>query len=436
MKEKRIFISTGEASSDEMAASVVRNLRSRPEVDLDLVAQAGPLTEAAGARTLVRNEEFSAVGINPGRILKWARIYSRVVAALEADPPDLFFGVAHHAFNVPLVKRLRRRNPGMRAVLLAPPETWAWDFVRGQGIVRSSGKLMKGIGLLPEDIGAVYADRGQATTRSFDVIACLYSKGAETYRQLARDAADRAAKVVHVGHPFVRYSKAEIRELLASKAQRYRRAMFSRPVQEVIGVFPGSRAETIGIVLPVLLRAALMARLRSERPVGILVSTAQSVFADQVKEIVRRVTGKQGDDLVVVSLEEAEVLLCACDKALLSSGTITLQAACLNVPSVIGYRLNLMTYLGGVFADYGIRDSRGRGLFGLPNLLAEDVVFPEFVGSRFRPNQISRALAAVGPDTDLSLKLERIQTAIRPGRTSDREPMQAVARLLLDQLLE
>ena len=82
---------------------------------------------------------------------------------------------------------------------------------------------------------------------------------------------------------------------------------------------------------------------------------------------------------------QSHTALAACDQTLIASGTATLEAALFKRPMVIAYRMSAMSY----------RLMKGRNYqpwFGLPNILANEFLVPEFIQDAATPPALADAL--------------------------------------------
>jgi lipid-A-disaccharide synthase len=136
----------------------------------------------------------------------------------------------------------------------------------------------------------------------------------------------------------------------------------------VLGVFPGSRGQEVQRIWPIFRDAAL--RVLARRPeVQVLVAgTERGTYPDAGP--LRVTTGSP------------ELVFAAADAGLCKSGTTTLEAAIADVPMVIAYRMNGLSFF---IAQRLLRVP----WVGLVNLVAEREVAPELLQGAATP----RALA-------------------------------------------
>ena len=140
----------------------------------------------------------------------------------------------------------------------------------------------------------------------------------------------------------------------------------------ILALFPGSRRQEVGRHWS-LFRETAELLLETHPDTQLAVARAGSIPAQDL----------EGSGITVV--DDATALLNVATAALVKSGTSTLEAVLEDTPHVIAYAMNPLTatLMRGLFkADH----------IGLPNLVANERVVPEFVQDGLRPTAIASAL--------------------------------------------
>lgn len=155
----RLFVCTGEASGDRLAALLVRELERR-DPRLAVRGICGPRLREVGATPVADIEELGIVGLWEAvraapRLLDVGR---RVLAALDSWPADLVLTVDNPGLNLWLARRARAR--GRRVVHWVSPQVWAWRPGRVHTVARSVDALMCLFPMEP----ALYAGTGLEAT--------------------------------------------------------------------------------------------------------------------------------------------------------------------------------------------------------------------------------------------------------------------------------
>ena len=93
-----------------------------------------------------------------------------------------------------------------------------------------------------------------------------------------------------------------------------------------------------------------------------------------------------GAQLTVVT-GQSHTVLAACDVTLIASGTATLEAALFKRPMVIGYNMNWLSW-------QIMRRKQLQPWVGLPNILCNDFVVPEYLQAAATPPALAQAVLA------------------------------------------
>ena len=283
-----------------------------------MIGLAGPRMAKAGVLPIVEFERLALVGFVEvvSRLPFFLALRRQMRRRLAERPPDLVIPIDYPGFNLWLAGQAHRR--GIRVLYYIPPQLWAWRPSRARILAQKADRV------------AVVFPQEEPFLREFGVEA------------------------VFVGHPLLDClpSWETRREAIA--------ALGADPSRPILGLLPGSRRHEVRRLLaPFLEVAHEVARRRPQ--VQVLVATAPEVplhFYDAAR----------AHPLV----PDAARLLSAATAVLTKSGTTTLQAALLETPSVIAYRVHPLSYL---LARRLVRVQS----IGMVNLLAGRRVVPEFV---------------------------------------------------------
>jgi lipid-A-disaccharide synthase len=142
----------------------------------------------------------------------------------------------------------------------------------------------------------------------------------------------------------------------------------------VVTVLPGSRSAELLHHLPVLQQAC--ARINGKVPAQFVVAAARPQDVNLIK------TGWPSGLCLRVVEGETYNALAAADAAIVSSGTATVEAALLNSPVVVVYRVSPLT---ATLAKPLVRTP----YFAMVNLIAEKKVVPELVQDDFTPEAVA-----------------------------------------------
>lgn len=427
-----IFLSTGEISGDLIARDICRELRKEWYAinhkkgalfsDLHLGGLVGRHSEAEGVINILEQDDLFTVGYNAQTYSTWKEVLHILVGHLNLTKPDVFVGITHHMFNLPMAKKL---SPQMYKILVSPPEIWGWN-VNWKGKLLYHFRLMHlilgilfSISIIPRlnqilpkgllrlkiqdlklacDLLPYIIFRGKYSLAFFDKLVCLTPLNLKAYQIIGRERKDT---ICFVGHPAVRYTRGDLKE----SATAFREQNLIPNNAHMLNIFSGSRIGTVKLLLPEMLNVVVPI-LNNHPNLYCYVSVGDACLAKYIKEQIFEIRGKikTGEPgRLAATAVDAKILLAASSHALLSSGTITLYASLLGIPGTIMYDLDkVITMLKFIVtrSRIGIKN-KSLVPFGLPNALLlnkgwpkEKLPYEEFVlpKRRFDVNAIKKSI--------------------------------------------
>jgi len=391
MLRKRVMVIAGEASGDALAAELVVELRailSERACETEFFGAGGPRMKAAGVDLAFDLTTHAVVGLV--EVLKnlgtFRRLFSTLLAVAAERRPDLVICVDFSGFNRRFAsagRRLARRMPGWspKIIQYVSPQVWA----------SREGRVHK-------------------VRHAYDLLLSIFPFEPAWYAQRVPDF-----KVQFVGHPVL------------DRYDSWRNAIAARPVTAKtpprVLLLPGSRTGELKRHLPVILQAARQINAAHS-------AHFQMVLPNEELMACAQAFVPENPALVLQSHGLPEALLQA-DLAIASTGTVTMECAFFNVPTVALYKTSWSTYQ---IAKRIIKVN----YLAMPNLLAGEAVFPEFVQGQANPDHLARealALLRDGPRREaIQKKLRDIISSLgTPGAA--RRAAQAVADLMLNTSL-
>jgi lipid-A-disaccharide synthase len=357
----------GEVSGDLHAGNMLAELRAL-EPELSAFGVGGDRMAANGLECVATTDELAHMGlIEVLRELPRIRgVMRRLVRAAERRRPDLAILVDSPDFNLRLAARLRPL--GIPVILYVSPQLWAWR----RGRVRTVRRLAREVlCLLPFEV-PFYHEHGVAAR--------------------------------YVGHPLVDDVARE--GLLDRRTPR---------VRGKIALLPGSRSMEIRHLLPTMIRAV-------DEFDAQLVPDVVLIEAPGMGEAVDTVLAETGarDRVRRVSGAGRRIELASSALAWTASGTATLECALLDVPMVVGYRLQPISF---AVAKLLVRVPH----VALVNLIAGERAAPELIQGEWSSERLaetSKDLLARGTGEQLT-SLARVRKRLGPPGAS-RQAAEAV----------
>lgn len=330
----------GEASGDNLGGGLIHALaESAPGSRFFGVA--GSRMSEAGCEVWYPSEALAVMGLAEivRHLPRLLRLRRDLLARLAAARPDAFVGIDSPEFNLRVAAALKRI--GIPTVQYVSPQVWAWR----QGRVRTIGE-------------------------SVDLMLCVLPFETSFY-------AAHEVQAVFVGHPLAD------RIPLESDSAAARGALGMAAKGAVIAVLPGSRGAEVKRLGPPF--AATIAWLHARRPE---LSFTAPMASPGARAGFERALAEHAPGVPVQLVDgRAQDALAACDAALVTSGTATLEAALVKRPMVVAYRVAPLT--AQLLRGLGLVKTRH---FSQPNLLAGRALVPEFFQEEVRPDVLGPAL--------------------------------------------
>ncbi|HEV7335745.1 MAG TPA: lipid-A-disaccharide synthase [Bosea sp. (in: a-proteobacteria)] len=343
----RLFIVAGEASGDALGARFVRQLRQHlGERPLVLHGVGGEVLAAEGLESVFPQEDIAVMGFGPvvARLPLLLRRISNAAKAAAAFAPDLMLTIDAPDFGLRVDKKLRKLKPAVPIAHWVCPSVWAWRQGRAR---RMRPHVDRILALLP-----------------FEPEALARLGGPET---------------VYVGHPLIE----RLDELRPDVDEARLRADAAAPL---ILVLPGSRGSEIRHLMPAF--GETIARIAQALPQARFVLPAVPRLVDTISQVVADWSVKPeivtGEAAKLAAFRQARAALAA-------SGTVTLELALAQVPTVAAYR-------GAGWEAALARRLIKLSTVILPNLILGDNIVPEFIQDDVTPDALTQALLAVIPE--------------------------------------
>ena len=353
----RVLISSGEASGDLHGSNLIDALR-KLDPDVKVTGMGGHAMIEAGLDGL-DSTELAVVGIVEviGKLSLIRKAFYRLVDMLDRERPDCVVLIDYPEFNLRFAKEAKKRS--IPVVYYISPQVWAWR----KGRVRKIARLV-------------------------DKMLVVFPFEAPFYDKVGLD-------VEYVGHPLVDEARCDLTK------EEARAAIGVEAGARVIAVLPGSRAGEVRRLLPDMAGAVELVQDRLGESVTVVLPAARSVD----RRLIDGILADFSIDIKVVDGKMYEVLR-ASDVALVASGTATLETALIGTPMVIGYRIAFLSYIIG-------RALVSLDAVGLPNIVAEKLIVPEFLQWRVTAENLAEELHAILIDDERRAAMVRDFAEVR-----------------------
>ena len=382
---KKIFIIAGEASGDNIGASVISALKAQRK-NLEFYGVGGQnMLEAGLSESYFPMEQISLMGfveILP-RIIELRRLLHDTAQYIADLKPDVLITIDSPGFTNRLTPLVKKLNPKQKAVHIVAPSVWAINPSRAEKLAQSYDMLLTLLPFEPK---------------------YFIPHGLESH---------------FIGHPI--FSKQ-----FTSDRHQF---CLQHEINEghlLLAVTAGSRVGEIKRHLPSFIEAIEKMQLSIPQRIEVIFCLSN---ADHKKHFTSAVQ-KLGHIRAHFITENVIEAYGAADLALAKSGTNTLEIAASGTPQIIGYKMNIMTF---ALVKMMIKVKYAC----LVNIMSDKEIIPEFIQGACNSNSLSRALH------DLALYPERgkqqvkiAQEVLRSfGFQSGKLPGARAAKLIKDRFL-
>jgi len=341
----KLYVVAAEESGDALAGALMAALRAQhPSISFGGVG--GRAMAEHGLKSPFDTADLSIIGLAavPRKLPLILRRIRETADAIIAAKPDALIIIDSPDFTHRVARRVRKAAPHIPIINYAPPTVWAWRPWRARAMRRYVDEVLA---ILPFE---------PAAFARLDGPHCTY-----------------------VGHPL-----AERIGALRPSAEEARVRISDPPV---VLVLPGSRLSEIRRLMAIF-GAALAQAASYAGPLDLVLPTLPHI-AD---EVARATAGWPVRPRIVLAAQDKYAAFRAARAALAASGTVTLELALAQVPTVAAYRIP--AWEGLVFRLMASIDT-----VILANLVLGEKAVPEYLQSECTPERLAAALVRLLADT-------------------------------------
>ena len=329
---KKIFILTGEASGDKLAAKVIDNL-NKLNPNIEYLSVGGENLKRLRIKSIYDLKEITYLGFTNVllNIFKIKRKINETVQAIENFQPDILFTVDSPDFTLRVAQRVKKNNPKIKTIHYVAPQVWVWR----EGRVKKIKKYIDHILLL------------------FNFEKSYFEK----------------EKMSHefVGHPLLEStveSGIDINQILGKN-------------KALISIFTGSRQSEINILAPILLNFIKLMNEKFNDLTYVFHSTKE--YSDLIQS---KITENNLKNCEVISDDKIKNhVLQKSIFAVSKSGTVSLEICNAKIPSIILYKMGFINFL---IVKMLVKTK----FANIINIAAKDEIIPELLQSECNPKNI------------------------------------------------
>jgi lipid-A-disaccharide synthase len=331
-----IYFVAGEVSADNHGAALMRSLRDLSrDWGIHFIGRGGPeMRRVAGEGFKDWLADAAVLGL--WEVIRkygyFRQQFRETLNEIQESKPDAIVLIDYPGFNLRLAHALRRQFQQQRIIYYISPQVWAWN----------RGRIKK-------------------MARILDLVLCIFPFEADLYNK-------SGLRATFVGHPMLERLRSQRIEIERDP--------------NLIGLFPGSRLPEVRKIFPVMLNT--MRELQKQnRDMYFEVAAASRKLTVGLNEILdQHVRDRQ---VVQIKVGETAAIMRRAFVGIVASGSATLEAAYFRMPFVLIYKVAWPTYLAARLV-VNVKH------LGMPNVLAEREVIPEFIQHRAKPEAIAKAV--------------------------------------------
>ena len=358
-------------------AQLMEALR-RNDPGIEFFGVGGDKMRAAGCHIVVDAQDLSVVGITEilSHLPKIWGLFHKLIAEADRRKPELAIVIDSPAFNWRVARQMKKR--GIPVAYYVCPQFWAWR----QGRTRLLRK---------------YVDKALV----------IFPFEEKFYR-------DRGVDAEFVGHPLADLAKPAITR------EHYAAEHGLVPSKPWITLMPGSRRKEVKMNLPEMLRTAKFLGTEYNFLIPVAATVSKSLILDFMNQT-------DCTELSIYLVPDALPALAHSRAGIIASGTATVEAALMELPFVMVYRVTPLTYLLG-------RSTVKVPNFAMVNLIAGEEIVPELVQRNFRAENVIRELNKIigeAPPREKMIRgLQRVRQLLSGGQASSLHPAERAAQAI------
>ena len=320
MKKIKFAFSVGEESGDFLGAQLINNLKKKyPEASF--VGLAGNLMQKEGMESLFPIKDLSVMGLidpllNLNRLLRRRK---QLIDFILEEQPEFFIGIDSPSFNAGIAKRIKSKT-NTKTIQYVCPQFWAW--------------------------------RKRRASRFKNYLDHIYSIFPFEEKLLAKE--DMSSSFT--GHPLAEHFEIDVDK------REFKSKMSLNSKKIYIALLPGSRKSELKNHLKILEKVASSYFSSNPNYHFIIALTEENPISED------RYLKKENISLIKGNTRE---VLKACDYAIVSSGTATLETMLSKTPFCVIYKSNSISNF--IITNLLLQ----LDFISLPNILANKKIVPE-----------------------------------------------------------
>lgn len=396
MKNKKIFITAGEASGDLLGSKIINAIKSNTD-NIEFIGIGGKKMLEECISSIFPIKDLSVMGffeVLPRIFLLSKRINQTVNKILE-EKPDLILTIDSPGFSFRVMEKLKSKDKkffdSVKKVHLIAPSVWAYKEKRAQKI-----------------------------SKLYNLLLCILPFEPPYFEKYG-------LKTKFIGHPIfdnsnkyrLQYSKNELSKIYNISQDDF-----------IMILTPGSREGEITRIFPIMIKTIEFLKCNYEEKYKNL-----NIFTfvnENTKDLVNFMNQDYDfESKIIIDENEKQKIMSVADIVLAKSGTNTFEFNIYNIPMVITYTFNWLT---NKLAKKMVKVKYAN----LVNIIADKEIIPEFVLDNADPYLISEEIDKILNNKDIAKQQveDTIEIIKKLGYSSDIKASKIGANKILELLNE
>jgi lipid-A-disaccharide synthase len=350
-----VMIITGESSGELYGSLLAKALKNRWH-DAYITGIGGERMKEAGVELISGISDAFGIVEAVSALSKIRYAFNSSINALKKFKPEVLVLIDYPDFNLRVAKAAK--SLGIKILYYVSPQVWAWR----------KGRLKKIAGLV-------------------DRMAVILPFEEKYY-------GNAGVRCEFVGHPILEEIESVLGSIVPNAELRtnFKSFLGFDAARPLLSLLPGSRPSELNRHLPLMVEVIDQFRRDPELSMGKEYQFCMPLAPNTDEERYGVHLGKLKQQGIIIKKGDTVKVLAASDMAVVTSGTATLQAAFIEVPMVVVYKLSPMTY------HLGKRIIRVKYIT-LVNILSGREVVTELIQKRANPEEILKELKRIMLDT-------------------------------------
>ena len=336
IKKIKVYLIATEPSGDVIGSNLIKSLKKVNKNKVQFFGIGGPKMIKSGlVKSLFSINELSIFGIFEiiPKIFKVFSLLKKTENDLLKIKPNVLVTIDSPDFNFRILKRISDKTLQTKKIHYVAPTVWAWRSGRAKYLSNYIDKLLT---ILPFE-----------------------NKYFKKYNLVTK----------FVGHPIYEIKKNK----KINKKKLYIKYKIKNGYK-IISFLPGSRLSEIKKSIPVLIKTINLIRIRSNLNIHILF---------YILPHLKKYFNKYKFDFSYSLVDETDKYdaFKISNAAISTSGTVAVELSYFNIPTIVIYKLNFLSYL---IAKIFVKIKHAN----LLNILEKKYIIPEFLQFKCRPKLI------------------------------------------------